>query len=291
MKRYYLLVLIALLLGTIVSDTSAKTPQKRRANTRTTQVRSAAQLAEKLYEIDAQPTIESQLESQAKINNLFSSYGGKAGVNGAIKALKRHADKLSGGSTMDMVESAIINATIFHYQSTTLFKKMHENPALTVAIDNEMVAWLKLENKLQSIIAQKAYVETWGGSAARTAAVGGTLELKEQRHTDIKHLAALTPVTKKNEIRNDFDALKRELSENIKDDMPDFNNEAFEYAGDEYKNVYQDLQTDLSQIDSLIQTWIEARKQLATCFDNPTDVYYATDSFIKQLCKITKEVY
>ena len=291
MKRYYLLVLVALILGAMASDTSAKTPRKRHANARTTQTRSAAKLAEKLFEIDVQPTIESQLESQAKITQLLTDYGGKTGVNGAIKALKRHAEKISSGSTLNMIESIYIDATIHHYQSTTLFKKMRENSAINAAMDSEMLSWLKLKDILQDIIAQQAYVETWGGSAARTASASGFCQLEEQRHADIKHLAALKPVNEKKETPDGFDALAQLMARNIKDNMPAFDNEALEYDGDNYSSTYKDLSDNVAQITQYIQTWIEARKQLSACFDNPADVYYATDSFVKALCEITKGGY
>ena len=268
---------------------AAKTPRKRHSGSRTTQVRNVERLAEQLFAIEVNNTIESQLGFQAKATKLLAEYGGKSGVNGAINALNRHADKISGGSTMEMVESGYIRGTISHYQMLGKFRKMHENPLLTDAVDKEMLTWLELEEQLQQYIYGQQYAVSWGGTIINSIMAFSSSQLESDRHDDITRLASLTPVATEKDIPAGFDNLAKFLTNSIKDNMPAFDSDALEYDAEAYRSNYAEMEATVEHLPQYVNAWIEARKQLASHYGNPADVYRATDSFVKEICKTVIE--
>lgn len=285
MKRNLTILLVALIAVMSVGDAAAKTPRKRHSTTRTTSSKNVNKLADNISSINGEATIESQLECHEKVSKLLTNFGGKNGANGAIKALEHHAEKLSEGSTYDMVMSARIDYIISKYRSMESFKKLRKDPSLKNAVDNEMQAWLALDENLSVYVSQIAFVENWGGTLAQIIAAGNTMQLQELRSNDLKRLVALKPTSSPGTIYNDFNDLAKLFAENIVENKPEYDDEMEEYE-EGYPDYYNEMGTTAVQVIPLIQAWIDARKELALCFENPTDVYYATDSFIKSLNEV-----
>ena len=95
-----------------------------------------------------------------------------------LKDLNKLADRLSEGSTIDMVQSGCIEAAISNYRMAKDYSmRSQSNPLYT----DEMQDWLALESELNNFGSDLAYLNNWGGSLARIISSGFVMTTANDR--------------------------------------------------------------------------------------------------------------
>ena len=106
-------------------------------------------------------------------------------VNTVFGELQARADSLSGGSTMDMVESGELRCAMSRYQSANeYFGKYSDNPLY----QEEMRDWLQLEKGLNDFYSNLAQVAYWRGSIVNVIISGAMADVATSRMDDYSQL-------------------------------------------------------------------------------------------------------
>ena len=106
-------------------------------------------------------------------------------VNTVFGELQARADSLSGGSTMDMVESGELRCAMSRYQSANeYFGKYSDNPLY----QEEMRDWLQLEKGLNDFYSNLAQVAYWRGSIVTVLISGAMADVATSRMDDYSQL-------------------------------------------------------------------------------------------------------
>ena len=106
-------------------------------------------------------------------------------VNTVFGELQMRADSLSGGSTMDMVESGELRCAMSRYQTANdYFGKYRDNPLY----QEEMRDWLQLEKGLNDFYSNLAQVAYWRGSIVNVIISGAMADVATSRMDDYSQL-------------------------------------------------------------------------------------------------------
>lgn len=104
----------------------------------------------------------------------------------ACSDLTALADSLSGGSTADMMLSGELKGAIARYLTGEKFIQNHQKNPL---YQEEMDAWLQLENKLLDFYGNLTQVANWGGSIVNVIQGGNIANVANARWQDYSQLA------------------------------------------------------------------------------------------------------
>ncbi len=114
-----------------------------------------------------------------------SKYRNRGSEQRALKDLKAYAERLSEGSTIDMVQSSVIDAACSRYLMAKEYKKLsQDNPLYT----EEMNDWFALEKELDNYGGSLAYIMNWGGSLARVINGGFAMTTADERQKSYSQL-------------------------------------------------------------------------------------------------------
>lgn len=191
----------------------------------------------------------------------------------ALRDVKEYAEKMSCGSTHDMMVCGILNTVIYHYNTGLNSQKLCGQIDLPVvnAVTDEIQAWQKLENTLSAYCAYSAFMECQGGSMANLIATGGTWSLAEARYQDtnmllkagfargFKDFYMIDNIKKNaNEIANDLTSKAKDLLD-CEDDFK---------ASTYYKEVSKGLTEACENLKTDMDAWINSRVRLVACLDD-----------------------
>ena len=164
------------------------------------------------------------------------------------------ADSLSGGSTVDMEESAEISCAIAKYLVAKEYCDQHIENSLYQA---EMRDWLLLEDELQAFYTDLAQLANWGGSISRVTASGALSFLAKARQGDYSKLKKGSSFADEEEmtVEEARTNLIQELEDakSLEDDMG---------QGDDFKKVLEDMRSRADKVVELLDKWLASRKQL-----------------------------
>lgn len=180
-------------------------------------------------------------------------------VCGDLKAL---ADSLSGGSTVDMMQSAEITCAIARYLTAKEYCGEHIKNTLYQV---EMHDWLLLEEELQHFYIDLAQLANWGGTISKVTASGALSFLAQARQDDYNKLK------KGSSYANEQDMTTTEARTNLLQELEDAKSlEDDMGAGDDFKKVLEDMRLRADKVVELLDKWLASRVQLCEAENIPT---------------------
>ena len=173
-----------------------------------------------------------------------------------LTELKAVADKLSDGSTLDMMQSGELSCAIAQYQTAQDYCRLYsENPLYQA----EMRDWLMLEDELDDFYCKLSYLAYWGGSMANVIYGGSMARLADLRHVDYSQLkkggnysgnGSMTIAEARANLIEEFAAAK-----SLEDDAVDGGDE-------EYRNMLQDMRNHADKAVKCLDQWLASRVKL-----------------------------
>lgn len=172
------------------------------------------------------------------------------------KDLQARVDSLSGGSTFDMMQSALINGAVSRYlMAQDYCKNYRENPLYQA----EMSDWLKLEKELSGFYCDLASLANWGGSIVNITSSGALAHMAKTRQEDYSQL-------KKGGKYADSESLTiAEAREDFIQELADAKSlEAFEDISniDDFNKTLNDMRGHADKVVELLDKWLESRAKL-----------------------------
>ena len=105
--------------------------------------------------------------------------------NRVTDELNKFADRMSAGSTWDMVISCDVGRSIANFYTAKLYCEQYKDDEL---YQNEMRDWLALDDVISEFIGKLCYLDSWGGSIARINAASAYLTIDIGRQKDYEQL-------------------------------------------------------------------------------------------------------
>ena len=190
----------------------------------------------------------------------------------ALDDVKKHADKINGGSTRDMMECGILNTVIFHYNTGLNSQKLCGQIDIPVvkAVTGEIQAWQKLENTLCDYYTYCGFMKNQGGSMANIVATGSAWSLAEARYNDTNMLlkAGFGRGFKGSYM---IDNIKKNATETVEyltskaNDLLDCEDNF--KASPYYKEVSKGLTEACKNLKTDMDAWINSRTRLVSCLE------------------------
>lgn len=182
-------------------------------------------------------------------------------VCGDLRAL---ADRLSGGSTFDMVMCGRIYCAVYHYLTAKYYFEQYSASPLYQA---EMRDWLALEDELGGLYGDLSYLTIWGGSLARITASGSMWALAEIRENDYSKLhseGSFNTCTLKT-----LACARENLLQELAAARSIDGYEEGMYNGEGYKALRQQVCDRADRVAVLLDKWLASRAQLCEAEDIP----------------------
>lgn len=175
-------------------------------------------------------------------------------IETVFNELTARADSLSGGSTMDMVESNEIRNAITRYLTAEKYCEKNSGNDL---YKEEMRAWLELEGKLHEFYGDLAQLANWGGSIVNVVNSGTLANLASVRWQDYGQLAkggryALCEMSI-NDARTEF-IHEIEDAKSLEDDLVD---------EEGFKQTLNDMRKAGDELIPLLDKWLATRAKLS----------------------------
>lgn len=239
-------------------------------------------LSEKLIELESNElsTINDIKDYVKQVENLAVEYyhGNIASMDKkdvtakALRDVKNYAEKLSNGSTRDMMECGILNTVIYHYNAGLNSKKLCGQIDLPVvdAVTGEIQAWQKLENTLSDYYAYCGFMESQGGSMANLVATGSAWKLAEARYNDT-NLLLRAGFGRGFRGSYMFDTIKKNANETVEyltskaKDLLDCEDDF--KASPYYKEVSKGMTEACKNLKTDMEAWINSRTRLVACLE------------------------
>lgn len=173
---------------------------------------------------------------------------------------KSLVDSLSGGSTVDMMQSGEIMCAMNRYLTASEYcGKYSDNPLY----QEEMRDWLQLENGLNEFYSNLAQVAYWRGSIVNVIISGTMSSLADARHADYlqlykggKFAESSMPIT--------------EARTNLVQEIADARSVEVEADADEdFKHVVTALNESGDRVVELLDKWLVSRNKLCESLGVP----------------------
>ena len=178
-------------------------------------------------------------------------------VFGEIQTL---ADSLSGGSTMDMVESGELKCAMSRYQAANEFFGKHSDNSL---YQEEIRDWLQLEKGLNDFYCNLAQVAYWRGSIVNVIISGAKADVATSRQEDYSQLFK----------DGKFAECPMSISEartNLIEEINGARSMEWENDGDEeFANVVKALNESGDKVVALLDKWLASRNKLCQSLGIP----------------------
>lgn len=179
-----------------------------------------------------------------------------------MKELEALANKLSEGSTLDMMQSGELSCAISQYLTAQDYCKLYrENPLY----EAEMRDWLLLEDELDDFFTDLSYLSYWGGSITNVIYGGSMSNLANMRHADYCQLkkdgkysgnGTMTIAEARANLIEEFNAAKS-LEDDAIEDV------------EGYRKMLKDMRERADKAVALLDKWLESRAKLCEAENIP----------------------
>ena len=164
------------------------------------------------------------------------------------------ADSLSGGNTWEMTRSGELRGAVSRYLTAQkYFESNQKNPLY----QEEMGAWIELENKLLDFYGGLTQVANWGGSIVNVIHGGNISALADTRWQDYSQLVKGGQFASCEMSINDARTeLVQEINDakSIEDDAVD---------EEDFKNTVNDMRKSGDELIPLLDKWLAVRAKLS----------------------------
>ena len=297
--KFTAITLTVMLMAAAVFTTNAKK--------RTSKVKTVASIVQDIRNLENTPvtsradckTLKSKIEAVAL--PCFKKSMDKSAVTkvqktkAVLSQLDEYAaQKLEVSSNFDMVDAGYIHKMSNSYFTFDTYDQMLSKAtsnAARKAIEDEIDAWVMLQNALQDYCSNASYLESYGGSMALLGAAGSGWTLSQIRHNDVGELLRIgTKATASKHSLSKID-LATTIIENIARNsktLKESVDDEFKKSQPEYYDTFsKGITSAVKKVAEAMPKWIEARNNLMQYMANPKEADEATKTLLEDIKKLT----